>query len=147
MPEVIENITISGDAKKVFEIIMDLENYPQYMNSVKKIEIVGRGEDYVLSRWTTSASGITLRWTEKDTYDLENLTVHYKLTEGDISKFEGYWKVIPLGENHNQVELKIDFDIGVPMLEAFVGPMAKAIVAQNARNMLQGLKERIEGGL
>ncbi|MBT9175068.1 MAG: Persistence and stress-resistance toxin PasT [candidate division WS2 bacterium] len=147
MPEVIENIEIKGDPKKIFEIIMDLEAYPQYMNAVKKIEIVERGEGYVMSKWTTSASGITLRWTEKDTYDLENLTVHYKLTEGDISKFEGHWKVIPVAENLNLVELKIDFDIGVPMLEAFVGPMAKAVVTQNAKGMLSGLKEKIEGGL
>ncbi len=147
MPVVIENIEIKGDSKKIFEIIMDLEAYPQYMSAVKKIEIVERGEGYVLSRWTTSASGITLKWTEKDTYDQENLTVNYKLTQGDISKFEGYWKVIPVTDNLNKVELKIDFDIGVPMLEAFVGPMAKAVVTQNAKGMLYGLKEKIEGGL
>ncbi|MBT9130484.1 MAG: Persistence and stress-resistance toxin PasT [candidate division WS2 bacterium] len=147
MPIVIEDIEIKGDSKKIFEIIMDLEAYPQYMNAVKKIEIVERGEGYVLSKWTISASGITLRWTEKDTYDLENLTVNYKLTQGDISKFEGYWKVIAVAENLNKVELKIDFDIGVPMLEAFVGPMAKAVVTQNAKGMLSALKEKIEGGL
>lgn len=147
MPVVIENIEIKGDSKKIFEIIMDLEAYPQYMSAVKKIEIVERGEGYVFSRWTTSASGITLKWTEKDTYDQENLTVNYKLTQGDISKFEGYWKVIPVTDNLNKVELKIDFDIGVPMLEAFVGPMAKAVVTQNAKGMLYGLKEKIEGGL
>lgn len=147
MPEVIADIEIKGDSRKIFEVIMDVEGYPQYMSAVKKIEIVERGEGYVLSKWTTSASGITLRWTEKDTYDHENLMVNYKLTEGDISKFEGHWKVIPVAENLNKVELKIYFDIGVPMLEAFVGPMAKAIVTQNAKGMLSGLKEKIEGGL
>ncbi len=147
MPEVLGSIEIKGDPQKIYEIIKDVEAYPQYMEAVKKIVIVEQGVGYVVSSWTTSASGITLRWDEKDVYDDENLTVNYQLVKGDISKFEGHWKVIPLEEGLNKVELRIFFDIGVPMLEAFVGPIAKSVVTDNAKGMLKALKEKIEGGL
>lgn len=147
MPEVLESIEIKGDKQKIYEIIKDVESYPKYMDAVKKIVIVERGEGYVISSWTTSASGITLRWDEKDVYDDEHLTVNYHLVKGDISRFEGHWKVIPIEEDLNKVELRIYFDIGVPMLEAFVGPIAKSVVTDNAKGMLKALKEKVEDGL
>jgi coenzyme Q-binding protein COQ10 len=144
MPYVESTISVNADPAAVYEVAKDMESYPQFMKDVESITTLERHEHSTVTRWVTKLEGRTLKWTERDEFDDENLMIRYTQVEGDLKKFEGYWKFEP--ENgETKVTLTVDFEFGIPMVAALLHPIAKVKVRENCVMMLKGIKEKVEG--
>ncbi len=143
MRSVKESIEINAPADVVYDIAKNSEEFPNFMPDVKKVEILEEKENGVISKWTVEIDGTSFIWKEEDIYDDDNLTITFKALEGDVDKFEGYWKIIP--ENSKSlVELFVAFDINMPGLAALILPTLERKLRENVRSMLQAVKEKAE---
>lgn len=143
MPYVETSIFIDDKPENVYKAASDMESYPNYMTDVESVKVIERTENSTLTEWVSDIEGTPLYWTERDTFDREALTISYKLTEGDLDKFEGTWVFTPSGSGTNVV-LGVDFDFGIPHLEELIGPVLKTKVRDNSDMMLAGLKALCE---
>ncbi|MCR4782970.1 MAG: aromatase/cyclase [bacterium] len=144
MTYVARNVTIKGEPEKAYALIKEMEDFPKFMPDVQSVEVVRRGENMTVTDWVTEVDGTEIIWTEEDHFDDEHLTVDYKLTEGDLDKFEGQWIVEPTPEGC-KVTLTVDFDFGIPELIHLIGGVLEIKVTENSDMMLNSLKTRLEG--
>lgn len=144
MPYVESSISVQAAPAAVYEVAKDMESYPEFMKDVESIITLERTDHSTVTRWVTKLEGRTLKWTELDEFDDENLIIRYTQTEGDLKKFEGYWK-FESENGETKVTLTVDFEFGIPMVAALLHPIAKVKVRENCAMMLKGIKEKVEG--
>jgi len=144
MPYVRSEIIINGDPKEVYELLRDMEKFPDYMRDVEEVTVLERNGNSTITEWVTNIDGTAIIWTEEDNFDDKNLIVSYQLIDGDLDKFEGDWKIIPK-DGGCKVILVVDYDFGMPSLTELIGPTLQAKVQENSEMMLKGLKKKVEG--
>ena len=120
MPYVETSIIIKAESEKVYSLACNMEKYPDYMRDVESVTVIERKDRETITDWETSVDGTPIYWKEIDYFDDKNLTITYKLIEGDLDKFEGQWKFRTVPEG-TEVTLGVDFDFGIPVLEELIG--------------------------
>lgn len=143
MPYVQTEIAVAAPARVVYELAKEQERFPQFMPDVESVTILERRGDGVLSRWKTLVEEAPIEWTEEDVFDDAALRIEYRLTEGDLDKFEGSWTFTQEGEM-THVVLGVDYDFGVPTLAELIGPTLEKKVRENSEMMLTALKREAE---
>lgn len=143
MPYIETKTLIKGEGRKIYEIISNMQAYPDFMQDLISVDILERGEGYTLSHWVSDVDGRKIVWTEKDEFYPEDLKITYRQTEGDLKKMEGEWKIKEEG-GCCEVSLSVDFEFGIPMIAGLLNPILKKKVRENSDNMLRALKGQIE---
>lgn len=143
MPVIEETIAMKGDSAKVYQLVKDVERYPQFIPDVKAVRILSADRVTRITKWHTIIDGVDFKWLERDELDDSNWTVKYRLLEGDLEKFEGEWRV-KAEDDHTVVTLFIDYELGIPAFEEVMGPLLFEKVVMNARNLLLGIRREAE---
>jgi ribosome-associated toxin RatA of RatAB toxin-antitoxin module len=74
----------------MFDLVNDIERYPDYMNGVAGADILARGEGWVEARLELAKAGLKHDFVTRNTmYRPER--VHLKLVEGPFRHLEGEW--------------------------------------------------------
>lgn len=137
------SISISGKPEEVYSLASDMEKYPQYMPDVESVKILKRESHRTITEWATNVEGTSIIWKEEDLFHDEERRICYRLIEGDLEKFEGEWRFMPV-DGGTLVTLSVDYDFGIPSLTELIGPTLELKVRQNSEMMLQAMKEKIE---
>lgn len=143
MPYVEAKTLIRGDGHKIYDIVKNMEAYPNFMKDLVSVEILERGDNYDISHWVSNVDGRRIVWTERDDFYPEELRIAYAQTAGDLKKMEGQWTIVP-GEAGCEVTLAVDFEFGIPMIAGLLNPILKKKVRENSENMLNSIKAQIE---
>ncbi len=137
-------VSIDAPARQIWSILVDMEKFPALMADVESVTVVERTENRTVTEWETSVDGTPVVWTEEDSFFPEQLRIEYKLIEGDLDTFEGYWQITPLGDQCCELELYVEYEFGIPELTNLIGPTLRQKVGENSTMMLAGIKERAE---
>jgi len=137
------NTTIKGDIKRIWAIVSDMANYPQFMPNLQAVTIEERAGNTTISKWVSNVDGRIISWRERDVFFPDDYRIEYTQVSGDLKKFEGKWQLSPDGETVN-VLLTVDFEFGVPMLAALLNPLLKKKVRENSEGMLAAIKKTCE---
>lgn len=143
MPYVEVVISVSCDRDKIYPILKNMDEYPEFMTDLVSVEIIERTGNTTISKWVSNVDGRIIKWTELDTFDDENMHISYKQLEGDLKKFDGEWVLTPVTDG-TEIKLTVDFEFGIPMIAGLLNPILKKKIRDNSMNMLKALKERME---
>lgn len=143
MPYVESSIFINSEPEKIYKLAKNMEEYPLFMPDVESVKVLEKEGNYTITEWITNVEGTPITWKEKDIFNDTNCVIDYKLTEGDLDKFEGKWK-FEKQNNGTKVTLGVDYDFGIPSLTELIGPTLELKVKENSNMMLEGLKKRVE---
>ncbi|HEY8449204.1 MAG TPA: aromatase/cyclase [Bacillota bacterium] len=145
MPLVEVSRVIRGPRAAVYELVRNMERFPEFMDDVLSVKVLEREGNATITEWVTQLEGRRLRWKERDEFDDANYRIRYRQTEGDLKKFEGEWilEAVPEG---TRVTLTIDFELGIPMFAALLEPIAKVKLRQNVEAMLAAIQQQVESG-
>jgi ribosome-associated toxin RatA of RatAB toxin-antitoxin module len=140
-----KTITIAAPPEQCYEIVVDFERYPEWVNDVAAAEVVdrdteGRPRDveYLVSALGRKAH-YTLRYDYADAPDI----LRWELVEGDIMKaIDGTYQFARSAEIEGGTDVTYDLsiDLIVPM-PAFLKRRAEARIL----NTVHHLKSRAEG--
>jgi ribosome-associated toxin RatA of RatAB toxin-antitoxin module len=137
-------IVVAAPAREVYELAKDPQRFPEFMPDVESVTVLERRDDVIITRWKTLVEEAPIEWTEEDRFDDERTRIEYRLTEGDLDKFEGVWTFDEVGDGTTRVVLTVDYDFGVPTLAELIGPTLQRKVQENSEMMLAGLKREAE---
>jgi coenzyme Q-binding protein COQ10 len=140
LPRVEVEQVLPADPAHVYQVLRDMERFPDFMKSVESITVRERGDDYTVTEWVARLQGARFRWVERDTFLPERIV--YRQVEGDLKTFEGEWRLEPDG-NGTRVTLVTDFEFGIPMLSQLLNPVAKVAIRENARAMLDAIARQV----
>lgn len=137
-----DETVVAAPAETVWEVITDLEAYPEWADGVEEVEVLdadvqGRPTS---ARFVVDARIMTVRYTLAYSYGEDNMSWH--LTEAEqLSQLDGEYRVTPDGEA-SRVRYVLDVDVAIPV-PAFVKRRAAKQILETG---LLGLKRRAEAG-
>lgn len=137
MPEIIVKERIEEPIAKVWELVKNIEDYPKFMKPVRAVKVLSRRGDVTDAEWEVELKGSLLCWSERETCFPDDHRIEFAQIEGDLEKFEGYWDLKAVSPRATEVELRVDFEIGIPMLRDMLNPVAEKALRENAITMLR----------
>lgn len=143
MPTIEVHELLQAPIEKVWELVRDVEGYPQRMETVRDIEVLESGENWKLVAWEAELKGSILKWVEREEQDPEAYRLSYRQVDGDLERFDGYWQLTSQGPEVTEAVLVVHFDIGIPMLKDMLEPVAERAIRDNSSRMLTSLAPRV----
>jgi coenzyme Q-binding protein COQ10 len=127
------------DPLRAFEVVYDVARFPSFMPSVTSAEVISDDGHHKVVEWEMSIDGAPLIWTEDIRYNRELLTAEFKALDGMFLHFDGSWRV-RAGENGTELEVSVFYDLGLPEIEAIIGPILDERLRQNLDAMLENIE-------
>jgi len=147
MPTVESTITIAAPIAEVYELCRDIEAFPEFMDDVREVTITEQTDERQVSHWVGEVKEFkrTIQWTEEDFWKEDERRCDFKLIEGDLSEYEGYWTFEETGESGTTVFLSITYEYDVPLIGNLIKGLLKKKMQQNSDSMLAAIKDKAEG--
>jgi ribosome-associated toxin RatA of RatAB toxin-antitoxin module len=142
MPRIVVKEQIQEPLAEVWELVKNIEDYPKFMKSVREVKILSRTGEITDAEWAIDLKGSLLRWSERDVCRPEDHRIDFAQIDGDLETFEGHWYLQAVSENLTEVELQVNFEIGIPMLRDMLDPVAEKALRENAIAMLRSFSTR-----
>lgn len=136
------SIIVKRNKEEVYQLLKDVEQFPQFMSKVKKVEVVGRSGNKEISNWQIDLEGTDLIWRQESIYDDENMRIRFRIVEGDFDVYTGVWTLFSLLTG-TEVRLSLTVDWGVHSLHKYVGAALEQKTQEIVRNMLEGIRKRL----
>lgn len=137
-------IDVDATAEELFEIVTDLERFPEWLTDVKDVEVLGHDAD---GRPTASTMrvDVTIKevsYTLDYEYDYPHSVSWRSRPGGDVKLIEGSYTFEINDEGGTTVVYDLSIDPGFPV----PGFMLKRAAKHITKAALGGLKQRAEAG-
>ena len=97
--------------EQMFSLVCDIESYPEFIDLIKKAEMIRKYEDGgEIWKLTCHWYGISFTFSTQNTY-LGQKQIIMRMHEGPMSDLHGQWAFIFIDHRQTKVSLKIDFEI------------------------------------
>jgi ribosome-associated toxin RatA of RatAB toxin-antitoxin module len=117
----------AGTPEAVWKVLLDCESFAGFMEGVHEVTITGEDGDRRTTDWLVELKGSEMEWEQQDVLDHARMRWEFRQIDGDLAHYEGYWQVVEENDGVG-VELKVEFDVGLPMLADMIHPaVAKAL--------------------
>jgi ribosome-associated toxin RatA of RatAB toxin-antitoxin module len=93
----------------------------------------------VATEWTTDFRGGVLKWVEEDRIDPSAREIEFRQLSGDLEMFDGVWRVEENSPDRQVVYFTARFDLGIPMLEEVLEPIAEEALYENIVAIVEDL--------
>lgn len=142
----IENsLIIHKQLAEVFKVSADFEQYPQFLPSVKKVQILERdGNKMIIKRTGVAGSKKEVSW-KSEVEVKENEWIKATQLEGPIPGMKVEWKFNDVSDG-TRIIISHDFKYNkIPFIGELIGRTIVAkIVGQMADNTLAAIKKKLE---
>lgn len=121
----------------MFELVNDIESYPQFLPWCKSAQILERNEAQIKASIMMGGTGLHKSFT---TYNIikPNEWIEMRLVEGPFSHLQGFWNFHPLGDKGCKISLNLEFEISNRLLRMSLEP----IFTQIANNLVDAFVQR-----
>ena len=130
---------VMHSAEEMFELVNDVEAYPQYMDGCQNAEVLERTGDEMLARLDLRSRGVKCTFTTRNQL-IPFEEVRMQLHSGPFRKLNGLWTFKPLSESACKVSLNLDFEINNRLLNV----AASSLFAKVANNLVAALTARAD---
>jgi ribosome-associated toxin RatA of RatAB toxin-antitoxin module len=102
-------------AQAMYQLVNDIEAYPQFMDGCVGAEILARTEGFIEARLDLAKGGIRYSFTTRNLLSPPE-RIDLSLVEGPFDKFVGHWTFQVLNEQACKVALRLEFEIAGRLL-------------------------------
>ncbi len=137
-----ETITIAASPERVWQVVTDLDSYPQWAKDVKDVKVHSRDDEgrAVDVEFRASALGRSTHYTLRYNYERAPGVLSWNIVRGDITKrIDGTYTFSPSSGGGTNVHYELAIELAVP-LPGFVKRRAEVRIL----NTMRELKERAE---
>jgi ribosome-associated toxin RatA of RatAB toxin-antitoxin module len=120
MPQVEKSVLIEHSAGQMFDLVEDIESYPQFLPWCARTEVGFRDEARTVATTYVNVHGVRAHFTTENAKERPSLMT-LKLVEGPFRHLEGVWRFKPLGEDDCKVEFQISYEFLNKFVDKIVG--------------------------
>jgi aromatase len=104
-------IIVNAPARRVYELIADIEQWPQVFGPTVHAEYIEKGEQAERIRIWATAVGTARSWTSRRDRDPDRMTIAFRQEQSQhpVAGMGGMWMVQPLAEDSCRVRLLHDY--------------------------------------
>jgi coenzyme Q-binding protein COQ10 len=128
MPKFSSKRKVSHSAPQMFDLVADIERYPEFVPLCKSLRIRQRtpkpdGTEIVTADMTVSFKLVRESFTSSVTLDRPNLKIHVEYLKGPFSNLENRWTFEPKSETECDVGFFLSYEFKSRMLAMLMGAM------------------------
>lgn len=124
-------------ARQMYELVVDIERYPEFLNWCANTRILERSGSQVVASIDIRFKGLHRSFTTRNYMD-SGRAVRIELVDGPFRTLNGIWRFIELDESSCKIELDLEFDFSTAFLARIVGP----VFSQIANRQLDAFQRR-----
>lgn len=128
MHSVERSVLVPHSASQMFDLVADVEKYPQFMPWCGGASVSTRDETGMQASITISLAGIKQTFTTRNTHQYPSC-IELELVDGPFSALKGRWEFIPLSEDACKVLFTLNYAFSNRALETMVGPIFNRIAS------------------
>lgn len=110
MTQVQKSALVKYSAQQMFDLVNDIEAYPQFLPWCSGSRIIKREEDVVEAELTISKGGFKKSFSTRNKIDMGG-RITVSLLNGPFSHLEGVWNFMPLREDASKISLDLEFEM------------------------------------
>ncbi|AEI03072.1 putative oligoketide cyclase/lipid transport [Afipia carboxidovorans OM5] len=131
MPQFANKRRVRHSASKMFDLVADVERYPQFVPLCQSLKIRGRtqnpdGTETIVADMGVSFQLVRENFTSRVTLDRPNLKITVEYLKGPFSRLQNRWTFEPKGEDACDVNFFIAYEFKSRMLAVLMGAMFDA---------------------
>lgn len=101
---------VKFSAQQMFDLVNDIEAYPQFLPWCSGSRIIKREDDFVEAELVISKGGFKKSFSTRNKID-QGRRMTVSLLNGPFSRLEGVWDFIPLREDASKICLDLEFEM------------------------------------
>lgn len=137
MYKVNRSALLGYSARQMYDIVVDIERYPEFLNWCSATRILERSDGQVVASIEIRFKGLHRSFTTRNTMD-PGRSVRIELVDGPFRTLNGIWKFIELDSQSSKIELDLEFDFSSMFVSRLVGP----VFSQIANHQLEAFQRR-----
>ncbi len=122
MRKVDRNAIMPYTAEAMYQLVADVEMYPDFLPWCRSASIDESTGDEVLARLEIARGPVRKSFTTRNQLR-HGEAIRMSLVNGPFKHLEGEWQFTPLGKDGSKIELHLEFDFESRLLKATVGPV------------------------
>jgi coenzyme Q-binding protein COQ10 len=131
MPSHSESRVVSYPAEFMFDIVADVERYPEFVPWCDALRILKReregADEILIAETTVGFKGMQERYISRARLDRANFRINVVQTEGVFKQMETHWRFIPM-DGRCKLEFSIMFEFKSRLLSMVAGKAFGAVV-------------------
>lgn len=126
MPTHSERKKLPFCALELYELVRDVESYPEFIPWVSGARIWDEEEHSMQAQLIINFKGLTQNYTSQVTWSDEHedtLWVKADLVDGPFHHLGNHWVFHPISDNECEIEFELDFAFKSKMLDKLIGSL------------------------
>jgi ribosome-associated toxin RatA of RatAB toxin-antitoxin module len=118
--EVRRSALVTFSPEQMFDLVVDVERYPQFLPWVHAAELHEKSAHDLLASMEMRRAGVSERFTTRNTFERPS-GMSLRLVRGPFRVLEGRWSFTPIGAAGTRVELEMRFEFASPVVALLFG--------------------------
>lgn len=110
MTVVQKSALVRYSARQMFDLVNDIEAYPQFLPWCSGSRILKRDMDLIEAELSIAKGGFSKSFSTRNRIDLGG-KITVSLLDGPFSYLEGVWNFMPLREDASKITLDLEFEM------------------------------------
>lgn len=120
---------VNFSAQQMYDLVNDIEAYPQFMADCSEARVLARGDDWLEARLTLRKAGLQQSFVTRNQLQPPH-SMSMNLVDGPFKYLRGLWRFTALADNACKVSFELEFALGNPLLGMAVGKLLESVGGQ-----------------
>ncbi|MFT3960150.1 type II toxin-antitoxin system RatA family toxin [Propionivibrio sp.] len=126
MPLVEKSVLIERSAQQMFDLVEDIESYPQFLPWCSATRVDFRDARRTVATLHINFHSVKAHFTTENEKD-NPAWMTLRLVDGPFRRLEGLWRFKALAENACKVEFQLSYEFSNRLFEKIIGPVFSQI--------------------
>lgn len=140
MTVVKKSALVKYSAQQMFDLVNDIESYPEFLPWCSGSRIIKREDDVVEAELIISKGGFRKAFSTRNKLDWGG-RITVSLLDGPFSYLEGVWNFMPLREDASKISLDLEFEMPGKLASLAFGTVFNQICNTMVASFTQRAKE------
>ncbi len=129
MPRIEKSALVSYSAQQMFDLVNDIDAYPQFVPGCVGARVLEQGDDYKVASLNISKAGIRKSFTTRNKLRPPE-RIEMQLVDGPFKQLGGGWRFVPLAEDACKIQFELDFEFSSRLLGMAFGKIFGEVTAR-----------------
>ena len=139
-----KSVLVAYSAQQMFDLVDQIESYPQFLPWCGGAEVKARDETRVVATIHIDYFHLKQSFTTENTRHAPHL-IEMRLLEGPFQQLDGLWRFTELNQEACKVALRLHYEFASKLIENLVNPVF-SLIAGNLVEAFVGRAEKLYGG-
>ncbi len=131
---------VNYSAQQMFDLVNDIEAYPQYMDGCVGAKVLKREGDWLEARLELSKAGVSQSFVTRNQLRAPE-SMSMTLVDGPFKYLKGCWRFTPLNEAACKVSFDLEFELQSKLLGMAVGKLFEAVASKQVDALCERAKQ------